>query len=147
MERTKPHGLIIGIDLIPAQPPRGVNTIQGDFLSPIVQRLVKNFVRESHQRRRPAAAPSEPDSTDDESDLARPSYIDMERHASQTAEAQSPAADSPLLYRVVDVRDILPPSLIRPSCGLTCLARLLGCFKRHVSTLGANLWLQHEHFE
>jgi 21S rRNA (uridine2791-2'-O)-methyltransferase len=103
VERTRPHGLVIGIDLIPAQPPRGVNTIQGDFLSPAVQGLVKNFVFESHRRQRPTMAPPEEDAAAEGSDLERPSYIDMERHASQSAEAQSDAG-SPLRYRVVDVR-------------------------------------------
>lgn len=44
MERTKPSGRVIGIDLIPAQPPEGVATIQGNFLSPEVQSEVKRFV-------------------------------------------------------------------------------------------------------
>lgn len=112
VERTRPHGLVIGIDLIPAQPPRGVNTIQGDFLSPAVQRLVKNFVLESHRRQRPAIAPPEEDAVVERSDLERPSYVDMERHASHNAEAQVDA-DNPLLYRVVDVclANGLPPSL------------------------------------
>ncbi|CAI4214996.1 unnamed protein product [Parascedosporium putredinis] len=33
-ERTKPHNHVLGIDLLPAQPPRGVSSIQGNFLSP-----------------------------------------------------------------------------------------------------------------
>lgn len=32
-DRTSPNGRVIGIDVIPAQPPRGVSTIQGNFLS------------------------------------------------------------------------------------------------------------------
>ena len=38
---------MIGIDIIPAQPPKGVSTIQGNFLSPAVQKEVKDFLRDS----------------------------------------------------------------------------------------------------
>ncbi|KZF20111.1 FtsJ-domain-containing protein [Xylona heveae TC161] len=44
VDRTAPNGRIIGIDIIPAQPPRGVSTIQGNFLSPQVQAEVKHFL-------------------------------------------------------------------------------------------------------
>ena len=37
---------MIGIDIIPSQPPRGVSTIQGNFLSDAVQQKVKIFVRD-----------------------------------------------------------------------------------------------------
>lgn len=43
-DRTAPHGRVIGIDIIPAQPPRGVSTIQGNFLSDAVQAEVKKFL-------------------------------------------------------------------------------------------------------
>lgn len=50
-DRTGPKGLVVGIDLIPAQPPRGVSTIQGNFLSPAVRSLVKTFVAEGAARK------------------------------------------------------------------------------------------------
>lgn len=37
---------MIGIDIIPAQPPKGVSTIQGDFLSDVVQEEVKRHLRD-----------------------------------------------------------------------------------------------------
>lgn len=52
VERTKPHGVVVGIDLIPAMPPRGVTAIQGDFLSPQVRRLVREVLVESVRRKR-----------------------------------------------------------------------------------------------
>ena len=42
---------MIGIDIIPAQPPKGVSTIQGNFLSRDVQEAVKDLLRESGKRR------------------------------------------------------------------------------------------------
>ncbi|KAI1463890.1 ribosomal RNA methyltransferase MRM2 [Daldinia caldariorum] len=76
-DRTKPKGRVIGIDIIPAQPPRGVSTIQGDFLSPGVRQLVKDYLVEFADRRNP----SEPDVEDSEEGMItdRPSYIDTER--------------------------------------------------------------------
>lgn len=92
VERTKPYGRVVGIDLIPAQPPKGVSTFQGDFLSPGVQKLVVDFIVDSH-RRTPPPSPEvnarEDDAEKDESAAGgevvedRPSYIDMERHAAQ----------------------------------------------------------------
>lgn len=52
LERTQPDGYILGIDLIPAQPPRGVSTIQGNFLSPGVQGMVKAYLIEEEGRRK-----------------------------------------------------------------------------------------------
>jgi 21S rRNA (uridine2791-2'-O)-methyltransferase len=44
--RVGESGRVVGIDIIPAQPPRGVSALQGDFLSAGVQGLVRDFVRE-----------------------------------------------------------------------------------------------------
>ena len=46
MDRTSPGGRVIGIDIIPTQPPKGVSTIQGNFLSIGVQDEVKKFLRD-----------------------------------------------------------------------------------------------------
>ncbi|KAL7815471.1 FtsJ-like methyltransferase domain-containing protein [Trichoderma aethiopicum] len=86
VDRTRPYGRVIGIDLIPAHPPQGVATFQGDFLSPTVQKLVKDFIAQSHSERpRPLV---EKDDVDDGEDLLsehtiidQPSYIDRERHS------------------------------------------------------------------
>ena len=51
VDRTFPNGRVIGIDIIPALPPKGVSTIQGNFLSPSVQSEVKRFLRESDRGR------------------------------------------------------------------------------------------------
>ena len=44
--RVGEEGRVVGIDVIPAQPPRGVSALQGDFLSEGVQGRVREFVRE-----------------------------------------------------------------------------------------------------
>lgn len=48
VDRTSPNGRVIGIDVIPAQPPRGMSTIQGNFLTRSVQDEVKRFIRDSN---------------------------------------------------------------------------------------------------
>jgi 21S rRNA (uridine2791-2'-O)-methyltransferase len=85
---------VIGIDLIPAQPPKGVSTIQGNFLSPGVQALVKEYLQEYADRSRFApAAPAEPSDKEDVEDDApiiheQPSYIDAERSESVHTEGK-----------------------------------------------------------
>ncbi|KAL9593388.1 MAG: hypothetical protein Q9219_007576 [cf. Caloplaca sp. 3 TL-2023] len=44
IDRTSPDGFVLGIDVIPARPPKGVSTIQGNFLSAAVQTEVKKFL-------------------------------------------------------------------------------------------------------
>ena len=94
MNRTSPGGRVLGVDVLPAQPPRGVSTIQGDFLSPDIQQEVRSFVGDP-DRGRPKQKPTwnheqslgEDDqrqlesSKDTTSGMAEErDYIDMERH-------------------------------------------------------------------
>lgn len=77
MDRTRPRGKIIGIDLIPAEPPKGVATFQGDFLSPDVQKMVKDFISQSIQtppKRQGVKTTTESSST---MELGQSSYIDV----------------------------------------------------------------------
>ncbi|OTA05384.1 hypothetical protein A9Z42_0060760 [Trichoderma parareesei] len=90
VDRTRPYGRVIGIDLIPAHPPQGVATFQGDFLSPSVQKLLKDFISQSHSDR-PRHANKKDDVDEDEDLLSedtiidQPSYIDRERHSAGSA--------------------------------------------------------------
>ncbi|KAL1794261.1 hypothetical protein ACET3X_007682 [Alternaria dauci] len=81
--RTSPGGRVIGIDLIPAQPPRGVSTIQGDFLSPVIQDEVRAYVRDPElgRPRRQVFAKVEEGVTEEELDDMERGYIDIERQA------------------------------------------------------------------
>lgn len=49
--RTQPHGRILGVDLIPAQPPKGVSTIQGNFFAPEIQTYIRDFLRDPNRGR------------------------------------------------------------------------------------------------
>ncbi|RDW74746.1 uncharacterized protein DSM5745_07408 [Aspergillus mulundensis] len=46
-----PGRRVLGVDIIPSQPPRGVSTIQGNFLDPAVQDYVRDFVRNPRRGR------------------------------------------------------------------------------------------------
>ena len=76
----------MGIDIIPAQPPKGVSTIQGNFLSPAVQEEVKRFLRESDRGRikqEPSfiAEHGENRMTEEELEQNSRSYLELEKRA------------------------------------------------------------------
>jgi 21S rRNA (uridine2791-2'-O)-methyltransferase len=86
--RTSPDGRVIGIDILPVQPPKGVSTIQGNFLSPHVQAEVRRYVQDPHlgrarERGGTASGLDAADGTlhDRHSIQDGRGYIDMERHA------------------------------------------------------------------
>jgi 21S rRNA (uridine2791-2'-O)-methyltransferase len=83
VNRTNPEGRVIGIDLIPAQPPRGVSTIQGNFLSAAIQDEVRAYVREPSlgRMRRQTMSEQIEGLTDEEVDEMERGYIDIERQA------------------------------------------------------------------
>ncbi|KAH7350906.1 ribosomal RNA methyltransferase MRM2 [Rhexocercosporidium sp. MPI-PUGE-AT-0058] len=85
VERTKPTGRIVGIDIIPAQPPKGASTFQGNFLSAGVQAEVKKFLSDPAQGRPKQQIFSvfeEPNAEDSKTLISEEneSYIDHERH-------------------------------------------------------------------
>lgn len=55
--RTRPGGRVVGLDVLPAMPPPGVSTLQGDFLSPAIREEVRRFVLDP-MRGRPRMARS-----------------------------------------------------------------------------------------
>ncbi|KAF2743924.1 23S ribosomal RNA methyltransferase [Sporormia fimetaria CBS 119925] len=81
--RTSPGGRVVGIDLIPAQPPRGVSTIQGNFLSPAIQAEVRAYVQEPDLGRPRQVFSTEPENgfTEEEMQDLEKGYIDLERQA------------------------------------------------------------------
>ncbi|AEO59284.1 hypothetical protein MYCTH_2307459 [Thermothelomyces thermophilus ATCC 42464] len=117
VDRTAPNGTVVGIDIIPAQPPRGVSTIQGNFLSPGVRDMVKQFLLDAERKRRAERAAAGKGKKVEEEEEAereggdengvqggggaevvadRPSYIDLERMAAKQSEAESGNDSAPL---------------------------------------------------
>ncbi|KAI0972356.1 FtsJ-like methyltransferase [Xylaria arbuscula] len=98
VERTKPHGRVVGIDLIPAQPPKGVSTIQGNFLSPMVQNMVKDYLAEFVQRRRGTETQDVEASEEEDGVITeKPSYIDAERAESVDSDHETSHNDGKLV--------------------------------------------------
>jgi len=91
LDRTFPNGRVLGIDIIPALPPKGVSTIQGNFLSPAVQEEVKRFLRESDRGRAKEelsllAEDGEDQMTEEDLERCSTSYLELEKRA----EAEKP---------------------------------------------------------
>ncbi|KAI1196918.1 23S ribosomal RNA methyltransferase [Nemania serpens] len=100
LDRTRPNGHVVGIDIIPAQPPKGVSTIQGNFLSPAVQNMVKEYLIEFAQPRstpdrevRDVEVPEDREFVITE----KPSYIDAERAESIDSDYETSPADEKLV--------------------------------------------------
>lgn len=134
-DATGPNGVVVGIDLIPAQPPRGVTSIQGDFLSPRVRALVKDVLveqvrrKERNRRERQQLEAAERVDAEGEGEAAegsvvsdQPSYIDQEKQATQDIEAATGAEEEG--QRMVDV------SCVRGlrATGLVICSRVSCCY-------------------
>lgn len=96
VNRTAPRGRVIGVDMIPAQPPRGVSTIQGDFLSPSIQAEVRAYVQDSERgrvRKSMTFGASEDEDELFEDDTAEETgYVDMGRGTGSGTDALAQAA-------------------------------------------------------
>lgn len=100
VERTQPRGRVLGIDLLPAVPPKGASAIQGNFLDEGARGLVRGWVvevegrwrREREERRDEGQGGVGEGGGGGEGvemegvELERPSYIDMERAAAKEME-------------------------------------------------------------
>ncbi|KAF2664527.1 23S ribosomal RNA methyltransferase [Microthyrium microscopicum] len=95
VDRVSPNGRVVGIDIIPAQPPRGVSTIQGNFLSPAIQEEVRAYLLDPDRGRPvghrannppPMEAVNETNSVVAEGDVG---YMAMERSAHLSTEDNS----------------------------------------------------------
>jgi 21S rRNA (uridine2791-2'-O)-methyltransferase len=124
VSRTGPNGRVLGIDMIPTQPPKGVSTIQGNFLSPTIQAEVRAYVQDpdlGRPRKEVSSAADSAGLSEKELEDVERGYIDIERSANlegvdaeaighaATEELQRPSKQLPLkerdrqLGRVVDV--------------------------------------------
>ena len=80
-------GRVVGVDIIPTAPPRGVNGIQGDFLSPDTQQRVRELLRDENagRARRHALMPEIV-----EEELG---YIEQERAATSDDDSERASVD------------------------------------------------------
>ncbi|KAK3995747.1 FtsJ-like methyltransferase-domain-containing protein [Cladorrhinum sp. PSN332] len=100
VDRVGPKGTVVGIDILPAQPPRGVSTFQGNFLNPGVQKMLKEFLLEEKENKRLKGGNAvmdeveEGEEGDEDKDVVveRKSYIDLEREVVAEREHMHAAA-------------------------------------------------------
>lgn len=95
--RTHPNGRVVGIDILPAQPPKGVSTLQGDFLSPAIQAELRAYISDPDRGRpRPrhtmVSRVDDAGTDSDESDVSSSAesergYLEMERLNTQEPSA------------------------------------------------------------
>lgn len=84
VDRTSPNGRVVGIDVIPARPPSGVSTIQGNFLSNSVQEEVKRFLHGTQNKAHYHETPIGLDRqyrTDDNHGMTARSYLELEKQS------------------------------------------------------------------
>lgn len=95
--RVGEGGKVVGIDVIPAQPPRGVSALQGDFLGRETQERLREFVREGSGlgRRR-----EEDDAGAEEKE--QQSVIERARASSTESASDAPTSDKKLSLRASD---------------------------------------------
>ena len=86
---------MVGIDLIPAQPTRGVSTIQGNFLSPTVREMVKEWLAHPPvSPKAPAASRPKPTEPDDNSGaiFGEPENDDTDQDGTDAVATATPEA-------------------------------------------------------
>lgn len=102
---TKPNGRVIGVDIIPAQPPKGVSTIQGNFLSPKIQAYVQEFLRNPDRGRARSQTPTMPDRSSEADGVIKENegvpndergYIDRERESTAEVDEDEETDDGPV---------------------------------------------------
>ncbi|KAJ2901708.1 uncharacterized protein MKZ38_001518 [Zalerion maritima] len=116
---TRPGGRIIGIDLIPAVPPDGVFSIQGDFLDPRVHQMVKSWLlqqerqKQTQKEKRKAKshaveAEAEAEAEEDEEEEAQtlPDTTLPEDTTAEPPEEPGPDGDSSAETTTGDSRDV-----------------------------------------
>lgn len=81
MEKTAPYGRVLGVDIIPALPPKGASTMQGNFTDLRVQAEMKRFLANPRRGRllRPQVTTEEEGAVKGEVEVASQTYIEQER--------------------------------------------------------------------
>lgn len=82
VNRTSPGGRVVGIDIIPAQPPRGANALQGNFLSPEIREEVRKFVSDPAHGRVRQRDIAEGGVTEEELSRSGAGILQLERQSS-----------------------------------------------------------------
>ncbi|KAI5851556.1 cell division protein ftsj [Morchella snyderi] len=141
VDRTAPDGRVLGIDIIPALPPKGSSSMQGDFTSPRIQEEMKKFLANPLRGR-----PLKPQITAGEDagevkgvvEAAGQTYIEQER-AMMKAEEEW-AAKTGATERAKDSVDVVLSDMLEPFLMVEGLSKMsLGRPYRLMTTSGNRL--------
>lgn len=95
VDKTAPRGRILGIDTIPAMPPKGASTIQGDFRSPLIQAAIKKFLSNPERGRpRKSLVFQGGEAAEKDFEEASQGYIERERWITKGDEEDESGKDS-----------------------------------------------------
>lgn len=94
VNKTSPGGRVVGIDIIPAQPPRGANALQGNFLSPEIREEVRKFVSDPQQGRVRQRGIAEGGVTEEELARSGAGILQLERQSSLGEERRVKSEDA-----------------------------------------------------
>lgn len=83
MDRTAPYGRVVGIDIIPAMPPRGASTIQGDFTKPAIQGAIRRFLSDPERGRPRRETVRSGEDVEGDVEEASRGYVERERMMSE----------------------------------------------------------------
>ncbi|KHJ35315.1 putative 21s rrna (uridine -2 -o)-methyltransferase mrm2 [Erysiphe necator] len=114
VERTKPHGRVLGIDIIPAQPPKGASAIQGDFLSAGIQAEAITFLSKP-DRGRPK---SELIFSDPESEIKMCSLFPELDLNSQSLGEETPRSGKVIQTKPCRVVDVVLSDMMQNTSGI-----------------------------
>lgn len=81
VNRTSPGGRVVGIDVIPAQPPRGANALQGNFLSAEIREEVRKFVSDPERGKVRQRNIMDDDVTEEDLEQVGRGVVELEKHA------------------------------------------------------------------
>ncbi|KAK7203378.1 ribosomal RNA large subunit methyltransferase J [Myxozyma melibiosi] len=101
VDHTRPNGRVLGIDILPAAPPKGAIAVQGDFMSPLVQAGIKEYLEN----------PDEVEKRAVEGDQTKQQESGQESGSARTREKQSAPASA------VDTVDVMLSDMLMNTSG------------------------------
>ncbi|RPA91586.1 FtsJ-domain-containing protein [Choiromyces venosus 120613-1] len=110
IDKVAPTGRVIGVDILPAQPPAGVSTFQGSMKSPGVRSLLKSFLMDPERgRMRQNRYLRKGGMDEEEFEAMERGYVDRERDVEREERFEKLAgADRPVDVVLSDMSDPWP---------------------------------------
>ncbi|EMF12744.1 FtsJ-domain-containing protein [Sphaerulina musiva SO2202] len=143
VNRTSPGGRVVGIDIIPAQPPRGANALQGNFLSAEIREEVRKFVSDPDRGRVRSRTIVEDDVTEEDLQQEHQGIVQLEMHAAQNEKKLKEIPKADMTQKQLDLAEgrvvnVVLSDMLMNTSGIAardhggsmdlCMAALTFCF-------------------